>query len=127
MTEGPAGLTGVLTRVERSKLSSLPTLGEVQSVVIPTHVAEWAIKEAAPGGRIVNVVPLPGWSSAPPHLLRIDGERRTTHVVLRTSPTGRGKVDGYAREVQALTLAERYGLAAPRVIAADLDGSQVGD
>ncbi len=105
----------------------LTLLGEVQSVVLPIHVAEWALRAVAPGGRLVDVVPLPGWSDAPPSLLRIDGGRWTTYVVLRTLPVGCGRIAGYAREVQALTLAERYGIAAPRVIAADLDGSELGD
>ncbi len=55
------------------------------------------------------------------------GQGPPAYVVLRIQPIGRKFVVGFAREVQALTLAEHHGLAAPRVIAADFDGAEAGD
>lgn len=94
--------------------------------MLPVSVAEWVVRAMGRRARISSVIPLPGWSSTPPWLLRIDMHPRTVHVVLRTEPRGTGRHVGYAREVQALTLAEQHRLAAPRVIAADLDGAEAG-
>jgi aminoglycoside phosphotransferase len=60
-------------------------------------------------------------------LLRIEGPQRTIHVVLRTEPLAAEPQLRFVREIRGLVLAEKHGLAAPRVLAADLDGSETGD
>ncbi|MFC7622196.1 phosphotransferase [Microlunatus sp. GCM10028923] len=59
-------------------------------------------------------------------MLWIEGPQRTTHVVLRTEPLGAEAQLRFVREVRALALAEDHALAAPRLLAADLDGSETG-
>lgn len=95
--------------------------------MIKENVVDWAVRAVGSGRRLVEVIPLPGWSPSPPFLLRIEGTGLLEYAVLRTEPAGRQRHIGFAREVQALTLAEHHGLIAPRVIAADVDGAEAGD
>lgn len=95
--------------------------------MIKADVVDWALRAVGSGSRLVSVIRLPGWSPSPPFLLRIDGSGPSTYAVLRTAAIGRQRCVGFAREIQALALAEQHGLAAPRVIAADLDGTEAGD
>jgi aminoglycoside phosphotransferase (APT) family kinase protein len=55
----------------------------------------------------------------------IDLTGSTSSVVLR-SPSSRISPEQIATNAAALTVAERHGLPAPRLVAADLDGRAVG-
>ena len=94
-------------------------------VAIPDSVLDWAIRAIA-ASRVLDVVPLPGWSPWPPVLLRLAGGRASEWRVLRTRTFGHRRHDAYAREVRALTIAEHHQIVAPRVIGVDLDGKQAG-
>lgn len=96
-------------------------------------VLDWAAAAVGPGARVV------GWEALQdnpgvrgPWRLRIDHGRSTIELVLKTAPvekTAARSTTTYvdprsliATEAVALTLAENHGVAAPRLLAADLDG-----
>lgn len=60
-----------------------------------------------------------------PWLLRVESPRGPVRLVLR-APTSRIDGDLIATNVAALTVAERHGLPAPRLLGADLTGSATG-
>jgi aminoglycoside phosphotransferase (APT) family kinase protein len=75
----------------------------------------WAVAAAAPGADVIEVRGLRDGGS--PWLLRLSLDGHERGVVLRV-----GQDSGPLRtEVAALRLAERHGVPAPRLIAADLD------
>jgi hypothetical protein len=62
-----------------------------------------------------------------PWLLRLDGHERLHAVVLKTGEPGRdGQAGLFATEAAAMEVAEECALAAPRLLAADIDGSVAG-
>ncbi len=75
----------------------------------------WAVAAAAPGADVVEVRGLRDGGS--PWLLRLSLDGRERGVVLRV---GRDPAP-LRTEVAALRLAERHGIPAPRLVAADLD------
>lgn len=83
---------------------------------------EWAANAVGPSAKVSTVQGLHDGSS--PWRLRIDDGRTSHEVILRVA----GWVPPHAirRGAAALRLAEANGLAAPRLIAADLDGDAAG-
>jgi Ser/Thr protein kinase RdoA (MazF antagonist) len=103
--------------------SSLPT--ELRRTTVPPAVRAWV--RCVTGRRAVSWRRLPGASSSAVHALRLSDD---TRVVLRRW-TWRWVLEDEPvvarRELDALTLAATAGLPAPRVVAADVSGEQVGD
>jgi aminoglycoside phosphotransferase (APT) family kinase protein len=103
--------------------ASLPAV--LRRTTVPPAARDWAWR--ATGQQVVGWRRLPGASSSAVHALRLaDGgavvlRRWTWRYVLEEEP------GIAARELDALTLAATAGLPAPRVVAADVDGTQVGD
>ncbi len=89
------------------------------------QVLSWAAGAVAPGARITGLRGLR--AGANPWLLHFDRAGRTSAAILKVGDAGsvvQRKQLGTA--VAALALAEENALAAPRVIAADLDGGAAG-
>lgn len=90
------------------------------------EAAQWWIRRRT-ASPVASVRRLPGASSTAVHAVRLaDGRslvlRRYVWDEFRT-----GEPDAPAREVEALDHARRHGLPAPVVVAADPDGTDVGD
>jgi len=81
-------------------------------------VLSWASNAVGAGAKVLAVKSLHGGSG--PWLLRIEHERSTHEVVLRVA--GRVSRLHILTGAAALRVAEQHGLAAPRLIASDLDG-----
>lgn len=80
-------------------------------------VLSWAAETVGSGAKVVAVESLHRGFS--PWRLRIDHGSRTSDVVLRVP--GRINKNMIATNVAALQMAEKHGLAAPRLVDADLD------
>ena len=93
---------------------------------MPTErMLSWAAAAIGSGARVTNQRPLHGDEG--PWLLSIDHAGGTTTAVLRGGPpTPRVWPFMIATGAAALEAAERYGLPAPRLISADLDGGETG-
>jgi Ser/Thr protein kinase RdoA (MazF antagonist) len=87
-------------------------------------VLRWAADAVGVGAKIVAVHGLHGGSR--PWLLRIEHGGSTREVVLRAVVADPIGIDFIATGAAALRIAEQYGLAAPRLIASDLDGRATG-
>lgn len=89
------------------------------------QVLRWAVRAAAPSARVVSATGMRAGGN--PWLLRLAGAGSTCEVVLKT---GDAAADLDRRQllttVAALELAVGHALPAPRLIAADLDGSAAG-
>src|SRR5204863_7428310 len=85
----------------------------------------WAAAASGSGSRLVDVRPLHGDDG--PWLLRIERVGSVGGAVLKGGPPS-PRVGPFmiATGAAALQAAERHGLAAPRLIAADLDGGHTG-
>lgn len=92
---------------------------------VPAHLLEWIAREA--GAPVARVRRLPGATTTAVHALALaDGRRLVLRRyvwkwVLEDEPIAP------RREVDVLRFASAAGLPAPDVIAADIDGSLVGD
>lgn len=85
---------------------------------------DWVAAVIGSGAKIVKTRALHGYEA--PWLLRIEHRSDVTDAVLRV-PRGRGiNASMVATGAAALELAERHGLAAPRLIGADLKGVATG-
>jgi Ser/Thr protein kinase RdoA (MazF antagonist) len=90
----------------------------------PADALTWALAALGPGTRLVAVVDLPQQRATGPWLLDVAAPTgTTTRVVLHLG--GPDATTQFRTEVAALTVAERHGLAAPRVLAIDLDGPRL--
>lgn len=90
----------------------------------PTErVLAWAARQIALDAKVIATEGLHCGSN--PWLLRIEHGGGTTEAVLRVADDRRWPA-ALANETTALRLAAAYDLAAPRLIAADLDGSGSG-
>ena len=95
----------------------------------PESLLKWAAFALGEEATVASVTGLHDGSS--PWRLRVVSPDATTEAILRTSvdpprrdgPMQRGKL---ATGVAALRVAEQHGLAAPRLIACDLDGHEAG-
>lgn len=96
----------------------------------PEPLLQWAARAIGEDATVVSVTGLHDGSS--PWRLRVVGPDAAAEVILRTSsdpprwpddPMARFKL---ARGAAALSVAEQHGLAAPLLIACDLDGHQAG-
>jgi aminoglycoside phosphotransferase (APT) family kinase protein len=96
----------------------------------PESLLRWAAFALGEEASVVSVTGLHDGSS--PWRLHVVGPDATTDAILRTAvdpprwldgPMARSKL---ARCVAALRVAEQHGLAAPRLIACDLDGHEAG-
>lgn len=87
-------------------------------------VLRWAAEAVGPGTAIVAVDSLHHGSG--PWRLAVDRRGQASHVVLRVAAPGRIGPDLIATGAAALRVAEEHGLAAPRLIASDLDGRSTG-
>lgn len=89
------------------------------------QVLRWAARAAGPSARVVSAAGMRAGGN--PWLLRLAGADSTSEVVLKT---GDANADLDRRQllttVEALELAAGHALPAPRLIAADLDGSAAG-
>jgi aminoglycoside phosphotransferase (APT) family kinase protein len=89
------------------------------------QVLRWAARVAGPSARVVSVAGMRAGGN--PWLLRLAGAGSPSEVVLKT---GDAAADLERRQllttVAALEVAEAHDLPAPRLIAADLDGSAAG-
>ena len=81
-------------------------------------VLRWVADAVGVGANVVVVKSLHGGFS--PWLLRIEHGGSTRAVVLRVA--GRTAIHQIATGAAALQVAKAHGLAAPRLIASDLDG-----
>jgi hypothetical protein len=81
----------------------------------------WAADAVGAGAKVVAVKGLHHGSR--PWLLHIEHEENTREVVLRASSIWTEEI---ATGAAALRVAEEHGLAAPRLIASDLDGRATG-
>jgi aminoglycoside phosphotransferase (APT) family kinase protein len=86
-------------------------------------VLVWAANAIALNARVVAVQTLHDGSG--PWLLRIEHRAGATEALLRVA-ADRRRSPALAADAAALTLAEKHRLAAPRLIAADLDGTHSG-
>ena len=96
----------------------------------PDSLLKWAAAAHGVDATVASVTGLHDGSS--PWRLRVISPGATTEAILRTAfdpprwpggPMARHKL---ARGAAALTVAEQHGLAAPRLIACDLDGHEAG-
>jgi aminoglycoside phosphotransferase (APT) family kinase protein len=93
---------------------------------MPTkRMLNWAAAAIGSGARVIDARPLHGEEA--PWLLSIEHAGNTTTGVLKGGPPS-PRVGPFMVAVggAALEAAERYGLSAPRLIGADLDGVQTG-
>ena len=89
------------------------------------QVLGWAARSAAPSARVVSAAGMRAGGN--PWLLRLAGAGSTCEVVLKTGDAAAGlDRQQFLTTVAALELAAGHGLPAPRLIAADLDGSAAG-
>ena len=89
------------------------------------QVLGWAARSAAPSARVVSAAGMRAGGN--PWLLRLAGAGSTCEVVLKTGDAAVGlDRQQFLTTVAALELAAGHGLPAPRLIAADLDGSAAG-
>jgi Ser/Thr protein kinase RdoA (MazF antagonist) len=104
-------------------LASLPP--ELQRTNVPPHVRAWARQQA--GAEVSRVRRLAGASSTAVHRLDLSDGR--SMVLRRYVWPGflASEPEAAQREVDALGFARAHGVPVPRLIAADIDGSQVGD
>lgn len=108
--------------------------GAYEMALPPASVLEWAIAAVGRGARVDGVEALREDSGVRgPWLLHISTGGSNIDAVLKTGPVDRRTTaknttthvsirSSMASEAAALTLAESHGLAAPRLIAVDLDG-----
>jgi aminoglycoside phosphotransferase (APT) family kinase protein len=87
-------------------------------------VLSWAAEAVGAGARVVAVKGLRDDSR--PWLLHIEHGGSTREVVLRAWPMDRSRIKAIDTHAAALLVAEKHGLAAPRLIASDLDGHATG-
>ena len=98
---------------------------ELQRTTVPHHVRAWVQRET--GGEVSRVRRLDGASSTAVHRIDLaDGRslvlrRYVWPEFLASEP------EAAQREVDALGFASAHGVPVPRLVAADTDGSQVGD
>ncbi len=90
------------------------------------RVLSWAAGAVGTGARVVAMKCLHEGRTGP-WLLRIDRGGETTEVVLRVVVPGWIGEELIATGAAALRLAEEHGLAAPRLIASDLDSHSTGE
>jgi aminoglycoside phosphotransferase (APT) family kinase protein len=90
----------------------------------PESVLRWVADVVGVGANVVVVKSLHGGFS--PWLLRIEHSGSTREVVLRVAGSRGIRPRQIAIGAAALRFAERHGLAAPRLIASDLDGQAAG-
>lgn len=104
-------------------IETLPV--ELRRTGVPRAVREWVRREL--GVQVVAARRLPGASSTAVHLLVLDDGRRA--VVRRYVWPGFLEDEPMAvrREIDVLAFARSKGLPAPSLMAADVDGSRVGD
>lgn len=98
---------------------------ELRRTTVPGLVRAWVRRET--GAAVVRVRRLQGASSAAVHALLLDDGRR---VVLRRyvwSGFIESEPEAPGREVDALRFASARSLPVPSVLAADVDGSSIGD
>lgn len=91
----------------------------------PESVLSWAAEAVGAGARLVAVKALHEGRTGP-WMLRIDHAGSTSDVVLRVVVPGWIDEAAIATGAAALLVAEAHGLAAPRLIASDLDGRVTG-
>ncbi|MBB4682921.1 aminoglycoside phosphotransferase family protein [Amycolatopsis jiangsuensis] len=87
-----------------------------------TEALQWAAHTVAPGARVAEVRGMRDGSS--PWLIRWERSGAIEAAVLRVGGSSRERL---VTETAALHLAERHALAAPRVLATDLDGKECGE
>src|SRR5687767_6455237 len=96
----------------------------------PESLLTWAASALGEDATVVSVTGLHDGSS--PWRLHVVSPDATTDAILRTSfdpprwPGGPGALRKLATGVAGLRVAEEHGLAAPRLIACDLDGHEAG-
>jgi len=89
------------------------------------HVLSWAARAVAPSARVVSATGMRAGGN--PWLLRLADAGGTCEVVLKTGDvTARQDRRQLVTTVAALELAAGHAVPAPRLIAADLDGSAAG-
>jgi aminoglycoside phosphotransferase (APT) family kinase protein len=93
----------------------------------PPDVLAWAGNAVAADGRVIGSSDLPQSRGKGPWRLDVNAGESIVQVVLHLSdPQHAAARRQYATEAAALGLAERHVLAAPRLLATDLDGSVTG-
>lgn len=89
------------------------------------QVLSWAARVVAAGARVAGFRGLREGSN--PWLLRLDGGGTTAEVILKTGDVASDQQrKQFGTAAAALALAGDHGLPAPRLVAADLDGSVAG-
>jgi len=94
----------------------------------PPAAVHWALRSIDPGGRILAVEPLEGGISHANHVIRIEAGGAIHEVVLRrwVRDCPQGDDTGFSAEQEAATygLLASSAVAAPRLLAADLDARE---
>jgi aminoglycoside phosphotransferase (APT) family kinase protein len=88
------------------------------------EVLMWAARAAAPSARVVSATGMRAGGN--PWLLRLAGAGSVREVVLKAGDATAALDRQLSTTAAALELAARFALPAPRLIAADLDGSAAG-
>ena len=98
---------------------------ELRRTTVPAPARDWIARHA--GVRVAVVRRLPGASSSAVHAVTLaDGRRLVLRRYVWTAVVDEEPA-GPAREAAAMRWARLHGLPAPEVVAADPDGSDVGD
>lgn len=87
-------------------------------------VLDWAAKAFGADATVLAKHPLHG--SGSPWRLQVSHRQGTSHVILRIPDMVRVGPNAIATGAAALLVAEAHGVAAPRLIASDLDGRATG-
>lgn len=95
--------------------------------MLTEQILTWILDVYGRGSEVVAAEPLYSWRPGAPLLVQVKNDNGTHNAILRSVPTGPGWHPIAARVVAALTAAEQFGVPAPRVIAADISGSDTGD
>ena len=113
----------VLSGTDRVACGELPFLMPVPS----TDLLLWAAKAIGSSGQAVLSANLSQSGDKGPWLLTVGSSDGTVRAVLRLDDsTDVDSVHRFSTEAAAIELAEHHGLAAPRLLASDLDGSVTG-
>lgn len=96
-------------------------------VVLTEGVTAWVLSAYGDDARLVAKRPVYSWRPGAPVLVQVKDSDGSHEAIVRTATLGRGRNPIAARMAAALTAAETFDVPAPRLIAADIDGSRAGD
>jgi Ser/Thr protein kinase RdoA (MazF antagonist) len=96
-------------------------------MALPPDVLAWAATAVAAGARVAGAVDLPQARGSGPWRLDVEVGSSLTQVVLHLGDAGdETETRRFTTQAAALRTAERHGIAAPRLVAADLHAAATG-